>query len=78
MYGLILFIIAVLLMLLEIPVGLSLFFTGTIGVLLTAGFKSWWYSLAFSVQPITTNSTYLVIPLFLTLSLKSKLSTPFL
>lgn len=65
MYGALLFVLSILLMLVEVPVGLSLFISGSIGLLLSAGIKSWWCSLMFSVQPVTTNSTYLVIPLFL-------------
>lgn len=65
MSGMNLFIFAILLMLIEVPVGLSLFIAGSAGVIILTGIKAWLNTLGYFTQPILLNNTYIVIPLFL-------------
>lgn len=65
MSGLLLFFTSILLMLIEIPVGLSLFFSGSAGIIIMAGFKAWFSTIGYCCQPVLLNNTYMVIPMFL-------------
>ncbi len=65
MYGFALFLASVIMMLAEIPVGISLFFAGSAGIITIAGVKSWFNAIGYFTQPILLNNAYIVIPMFL-------------